>query len=178
MKTNKGVLKMNDIYEFIDITDLGEINGTCCDNCGSLLRNVCHIKSTVLNKGVSYFVGTECVKTLMDANISNEYEMMESIKEHKKIASAKNLVKKSIDNKTLMIFKSSNRLYLTGKPNKKPVKIELSESYIFGKLFKPTSDYMEQLKKLPDNYFHVSNDKKHGKYSFCFNDIYERLKTI
>jgi hypothetical protein len=178
MKTNRGNLKMNDVYQFIDITDLGEMNGTCCDNCGAPLRFVAHVKSTVLNPNQSYYVGTECVKTLAEASISNEYQLMESIKAFKKLSTAKNLYAKGKENNTLKVFKSKDRAIIVAKTGKKAKKVVLEDSYIFCELFKPMNDFIKTALNTEDKHCYISDDERHGKYSFCFNDVYKHLDSL
>ena len=124
MKKNIGVLSMNNQYTFIGCTDNGE-DYSACENCGKLIRYVVHL---IDKTGKSYYVGTECAKTLAEANISNAYSMGEQIKELKKCAEVKKLI-----TGTHQIWGYAENFCIVGIIGKQVKKIKISPVYdLFG----------------------------------------------
>ena len=126
MKTNLGILSMNEKYTIIDITDAGEETMCSCDNCGRRIRYIVTLKDS---NGKSYIVGTECAKTLSDANISGFYSMLEHESLLKKVATAKNLIK---NGSKVKIFLSSSLKYafIVGLSAKgKPTKVLIEKTF-------------------------------------------------
>ena len=150
-------LPLNNKYDFIEITDSGEGNFNTCDNCGNIIRYIAHIKDS---NNKHYFVGTECVKTLQEANISNEFSMLEQIRAFKKVASANNLLS---NNDSLKIFHSESFAVLVGyNKNKKPVKMAIERQYDPFKecYYSFVDSFLNQIKNIA-----ITDD-------WCFNDIF------
>ena len=162
MKVNKGRLSMNNEYKFIGITDKGEMDGTTCDNCGHLIRYICELID-VNNK--HYFVGTECVKTLTEAKISNVYSMNEQIKEFKKVAEAQRLIESGAK-----VWQSGEYFYIVGKLGKAVKKVEIRPVFDMfeGFSYSFVDSFLLELKSLPGVI----------KHDWCFNDIFKHISSL
>lgn len=149
MKKNKGRLSMSEKYTFIDITDVGE-NFSVCENCGAIIRYVVHLRTST-NKNV--YVGTECSKTLQEAQITNEYSMNENIKAFKKVATAKNLIEKGTK---VRVAHYTNDCIIVGlNSNGKATKIYLEKTFnpFDGGDIKCLSEFIDSIKHLKDKNF-------------------------
>ena len=156
-------LAHNNEYTFIDISDNGEMNYTTCDNCGTVIRYVVHLKGA---DNINYFVGTECVKTLLNCRINNEFSMNEQIREFKKVAEAQGLIK---TNNKLKIFASGDGAIIVGlTKSNKPKKVFIKRIYDpFQEVFYPFIDsFLGELKNRD-----VVN-------SFCWMDIFDYLRSL
>lgn len=159
MKKNKGRLSMNNSYEFIEMSDLGEIAGVCY-NCGSPIRYSCHLMD---KQGEHYHVGTECAKTLAEASISNSYSMMETMREHKKIAEAYRMVEQ---NNHVKIFSGKDSVVIVGILGKTPKKIGIEPVF---DMF--TSNEYPFVRKFIDTY-------KDGNRNWCYAEVYNYLDSL
>ena len=157
-------LPLNNKYTFISITDQGEGNFQCCDNCGTLIRYICHIKD-ISNK--NYFVGTECVKTLQKAEITNEYSMNEQIRAFKKLAEMQNLIK---TNNALKVWRSKSYIIAVGlNKNLKPLKC------VVEKLFDP---FLGTTYPFIESFFDKTVPIGTNESEWCFNDIFEYFNKL
>lgn len=140
---------MSEKYTFIDIADLGEIVSVC-DNCGALIRYVVHLQ-TPENKNV--YVGTECSKTLQEAQITNEYSMSENIKAFKKVATAKNLIEKGT--KVRVAHYAGECVIIGLNSNGKAAKVSLEKTFdsFQGEYIKCLSEFIDSIKHLKDKNF-------------------------
>jgi hypothetical protein len=171
MKTKKIIkrnLPLNDAYNFIGIFDNGEMNFNTCENCGKPIRYVVELKNSS-NK--SYFVGTECSKTLQKCNISNEFSMIEEINAFKKLSTAKNLLLNGSNIRIWNGFDYSVIVGLNSRGNAKKIKIENIWDIFKQKNYSFIENFLTELK----------NNKNSISENWCFNDIFkylDYLKTI
>lgn len=149
MKTNKGVLSMNEKYTFIQITDLGETSA-CCDNCGASIRYVVELLSS---NGKKYHVGTECSKTLQEANISNVYSMNEQLKAFKKVSQAKNLIENGSKVRIAVYIDSCIVVGLNKNGTATKVIIEKCYDPFLATEIQCATDFIESVRPLKDNKF-------------------------
>lgn len=164
MKKNIGCLSMNDIYNFIDITDLGEMNYNICENCGRAIRYMVHLKDS---QNKSYYVGTECAKTLSEANINHSYSMNEQIKHLKTCSTVTALLK---DEKT-KIWGNKDYFIIIGKTGKNPIKLQLKP--VFDIFLQKNYSFIDVLISEVDK---RSNVIRTGYcLAYCF-DFYDSLK--
>jgi hypothetical protein len=139
-----GALKINESYEFINITDLGEMNYNSCANCGRAIRYVVELKDS---QNLSHYVGTECSKTLQKYNISNDYSMNEQINEMKKLSKAINLVNNGSDLK-FWGYGSKDYLHIIGlNKNGTPQKIYVQKLFdvFLQKEYKFINDFLNDV---------------------------------
>jgi len=169
-KNKRGFLPMNIEYQFIGIDDIGE-DRTVCNNCGAAIRYVAELRDS--NNKV-YYVGTECAKTLSKANISNEYQMLEEFNAMKKVATARNIIQKGIDNDTLTIYPGKDYCALVAKTGKTAKKISLEPIFIWGNEFKPMASIIAEC--LNKKEFHYKDGD--GGYSWCWHYIFENIKRL
>lgn len=143
MKKNIGILSMNNTYDFIGITDMGENNYSTCNNCGRPIRYVCELKDSEQKK---YYVGTECAKTLSEAKINNTFSMNEQIKSFKKVAEARNLIEKA-ENCKFWGNASEDSILIIGKSGKKAKKIFIEETYdpFTGKNYQFITSFLKEI---------------------------------
>jgi hypothetical protein len=160
MKKNVGTLPMNAEYKCIGITDMGEDNYSTCNNCGRPIRYVCEL---INQENKRYFVGTECVKTLTKANISNEYSMYEQIKAFKKIAEARNLIEKS-DNCKFWGLEDKSEIVVVGRSGKQPKKLFIEP--IYDPFEDKTYDFVDMFIN------EVYTKQNVTCRNWCYNDIY------
>lgn len=156
-------LTHNNEYIFIDITDNGDCNYTTCDNCGTLIRYVVHLQD-INNK--NYFVGTECVKTLLQCKINNDFSMNEQLNAFKKVAEIRNLIE---TNNKLKIFSSENSAVIVGlTKNNKPKKLYIKRT--FDNFQQKWYTFIDLL---------LSDIKKmHSVNDWCYNDIFNYYNSI
>lgn len=168
IKKNIGVLTMNNNYKFIGIVDMGEANFDICNNCGRPIRYSCEL---IDQNNKHYFVGTECVKTLAGAKISNEHSMQEQIKEFKKIAEARLLLEKS-DNIKIWAYNPEKykEFFIVGSYGKQVKKISI----------KPVFDLFEQKSlSFVDSFIDETYKRKDIIITdWCFNDIFTYHRTL
>lgn len=62
-------LKFSDQYVYIDTKRGSILDGdvTCCDNCGKIIANICHVVRKSDNK--HFYIGTDCAETLSKAKV-------------------------------------------------------------------------------------------------------------
>lgn len=168
MKKNKGILNMCEKYTFEGIKDLGEISIISCDNCGAFLRYVATIRDS---KNKVYHVGTECAKTLSEANINNSYSMDLAFKEFKKVAEARLFLEKG---ENILIYgyeKKKDKIVIAGKKGKAIKKI----------CIEPVFDNFkgEQLEFI-DNFIQESykNYSDSIIYDWCYAYVFNHLDNL
>lgn len=160
---NRYNLSHNNEYTFIELSDLGQDNYQCCDNCGTPIRYVAEIKDS---NGKKHFVGTECVQTLSKCKINNEYSLTEQIKAFKKVAAAKNLIK---CNDNLKVYSMSDTAIIVGyNKNKKPVKIYIERTFdiFLQKYYSFIDSFLTEIEDIA-----ISNN-------WCFNDIFKHFNDL
>lgn len=172
MITKKRIIKrnlpINDTYKFISVTDLGEMNFNTCNNCNKPIRYVVELKNS---SDKSFFVGTECSKTLQGCNISNEFAMAEELAEFKKLSTAKNLFLKGSE---IKIFAGSDYAVLVGLNSSGTAKkINVS----------PVWNLMEQKNySFIDSFINeLKNSKNVISKNWCYNDVFkyhDKLKAL
>lgn len=162
MKKNIGVLSMCNQYTFIDCTDNGEDYNNC-QNCGKLIRYTVHLIDNLKNH---YFVGTECAKTLSEANINNSYSMIEQIKELKKCSEVKRILQNKHN-----IWGHDESFYIVGVLGTTAKKIYIN----------PVFDiFTGNRLTFVDNLILELKDKCKNWNNWCMNDVfvyYDNLKT-
>lgn len=62
-------LKFTDTYIYVSTRrgNLIDGDGTCCDNCGKLISNICNVVRRSDNK--NFYIGTDCAETLSKAKV-------------------------------------------------------------------------------------------------------------
>jgi len=167
MKKNIGRLPMNNEYTFISVTDMGEENFSNCVNCGRLIRYVVELKDQQNKK---YFVGTECAKTLANAKICNEYSMNEQINAFKKIATARNLIKKSNGTLKLWGYNDGSVLMIVGKSGKAPKKMYIEPIFdlFTGEKYQFIDSFLKEIYK---NHSVITED-------YCMMDIFDYFDSL
>jgi hypothetical protein len=88
MKAIEGHLPLNEQYRLESISRVDSEFATTCDNCEHVITNIAEVKD--IRSGKSYFIGTECLETVLTyrQNSYFEYkEFMKQLNKQKKIAS-------------------------------------------------------------------------------------------
>lgn len=160
-------LPLNENYDFLGITDMGEMNYSVCANCGRPIRYIAELKNS---KGVVSYVGTECVKTLIECKINNSFSMMDQINAMKKIATATNLINKGTDIK-IWGYDDKTALYIVGKNSKGTVKKIFIEP-LFDVFLQKSYSFIDALiNDVFDNHTPILKE-------WCFYDIEKYMKSL
>jgi hypothetical protein len=160
-------LPINEKYDFLGITDMGEGNFNTCNNCGKLIRYVAELRSSNNKK---YYVGTECAKTLSQCQINNEFSMLEQFNAMKKVATATNLIQNG-SNIKIWGFDDKSTVYIAGLNSKDTVKkitIEKQFDPLLGSEYEFINTFLDS----------VFNDHNVIIKDWCFYDIEQYLKTL
>lgn len=169
MKKNIGKLSMCEKYTFIEITDLGEQSGLCCcDNCGSPLRYVVTLETS--GKKIAH-VGTECSKTLQEANITNEYSYNLHIKEFKKIATIRNFINKSEEIKFFGGTRQRN-IVVAGKAGK------AVKYFVIEPIYDMFIDSELEFINLFIKELYESKSEIIELYTWCYNDVFKYINQL
>ena len=105
MKEIHGQLPCNEQYRLEGISYVGTEGSTTCDNCGHIITNIAEV--TDVHSGKAFYIGTECLDTILTYRQNSGFELMQFMKEfnkQKKIASM-------IKNGTVLIEKEVAYFY-------------------------------------------------------------------
>lgn len=160
-------LSKNEKYNFVGVSDLGEMNYNSCQNCSRAIRYVAELEKS---DGNSVYVGTECAKTLSKYNISNDWSMIEQLNAMKTLSRAINLVNNGTEIK-IWGSVAKNGLIIVGK-NSKGTVLKINIDPLFDVFLQKNYAFIDSFIN------EVHSTKKVIVSGWCYNDVFTYQDTL